>query len=50
MTTDELRAEFQKQTGVAPVFANRLPYITYIEWLEKQLKQVKNIAMGIRAG
>jgi len=45
MTTQELRKKFEKETNVAPVFANREPYINYIEWLEAKIlkqKKVKN--------
>lgn len=42
----ELRERFQKETGIAPVFGNRIPYISYIEWLENLIvnsQQTKDI-------
>lgn len=41
MTPKELRQQFKKETGVAPVFAKRVPYINYIEWLESKLDTPK---------
>lgn len=35
--SEKLRSEFTEKTGVAAVFANRSPYIQYIEWLEKKV-------------
>lgn len=32
-----LREKFFKETNIAPVFAQRTPYIQYIEFLEKEL-------------
>lgn len=50
MEIQELRKEFENETNIAPVFANRDPYISYINWLEARiLKQniVKNnVALG----
>lgn len=41
MNKEELRDQFYKETNVAPVFANRIPYINYIEWLENKILNVK---------
>jgi len=32
-----LREQFYKETNIAPVFAQRNPYIQYINWLEEKL-------------
>jgi len=40
---EELRSEFQKETNIAPVFAERGPYIDYIRWLEGKLSQALRI-------
>ena len=34
---NELRAKFKEETNIAPAFAEREPYISYIRWLETEL-------------
>lgn len=34
---EKLREQFFKETNIAPVFANRTPYIQYIEYLEDKV-------------
>jgi hypothetical protein len=38
---EALREQFFKETNIAPVFAERLPYINYINWLEAKLIEKK---------
>jgi hypothetical protein len=42
MNKETLRNQFNKETTIAPVFANRSPYIDYIKWLENRLIQQIN--------
>jgi hypothetical protein len=37
METSDLRNKFKEETGIAPSFANRIPYMDYILWLENKL-------------
>lgn len=43
MNTEDLRDKFNEETNVAPVFANRSPYINYINWLEGRLVNILNL-------
>lgn len=43
VSVDGLRKQFQNETGIAPVFANRTPYINYIKWLEDKLASMTPI-------
>ena len=36
-----LRNKFKEETGIAPVFGNRIPYIDYINWLENKLLNLR---------
>ena len=40
---EKFRKEFKKETNIAPVFAERAPYIDYIRWLEEKLNQALRI-------
>jgi hypothetical protein len=42
-----LRDKFKEETGIAPVFANRIPYMDYINWLESRLIKQPAIRFGI---
>jgi hypothetical protein len=37
---NQLRKNFQKETNIAPVFANRSPYIEYINFLENKIDEL----------
>ena len=43
ITIHDLRTRFLQETYIAPVFANREPYISYIRWLEKKIIEQENI-------
>lgn len=42
---EALREQFFKETNIAPVFAERLPYINYINWLEAKMNKQNKIVI-----